>query len=57
MSGITKCSNNNCERKERCYRHTAPNHDHLQSFQYFNEKHCPYFWDNTENKENEDNNI
>lgn len=47
MPDITMCSNNECERKENCYRHNATP-DHLQSYSdfkpYCNKDKWEYFW-------------
>ncbi len=32
---ITKCSNENCVMKEKCYRYTVPQKEYNQSFQKF----------------------
>jgi hypothetical protein len=54
MADISMCSGAGCDKKEQCYRHTAPVNTYRQS--YFcappvkintdGKRHCDYFWSN-----------
>ena len=49
MLDITKCDNEECTKKEECWRYTAPP-EKLQSYAHFNPENkekCEYFWKNT----------
>jgi hypothetical protein len=35
MADITKCSNDECNIKDKCYRYTAPDNDEWQSYATF----------------------
>lgn len=58
MADITMCTGEECDRKDRCYRYTAPVNKYRQS--YFNYPpivkkmdgySCEYFWNNEEKKD------
>jgi hypothetical protein len=49
MPDISKCENEECPLKEKCYRYTATPSPGLQSYSYFKpdeEGKCDAFWDN-----------
>ncbi|MEG1353734.1 MAG: hypothetical protein RSC65_02055 [Malacoplasma sp.] len=46
---ISKCANENCERKKECYRYTCAPNKLYQSYSLFLETDCEYFIEN--NKE------
>ena len=48
MADITKCRDNKCTRKEKCYRYTAPEGKRQSVFAYSPRegKKCEYFWNN-----------
>ena len=47
MPDITMCMNDDCSKKEKCYRYTAIPTPNWQSYSKFEEKDCNSFWDNT----------
>jgi len=52
MADITKCEDNLCPSKETCYRYTAPESEHYQSYGKFNreedEDNCNMYWETIE---------
>jgi hypothetical protein len=53
MPDISKCENEECPLKEKCYRFTATPSPVLQAYAYFKpdeDGKCEYFWDNKEYK-------
>jgi len=46
MTDITKCINEKCPIRDKCYRHTAKDGVYEQSYSYFEYKDddCEYFW-------------
>ena len=60
MADITMCTDEECSKRFRCYRFTAPWSDYRQSIfakSPRENENCSYFWDNGEYKKNEDINI
>jgi hypothetical protein len=54
MPDISKCENEECPLKEKCYRFTATPSPVLQAYAYFKpdeDGKCEYFWDNKEYKD------
>lgn len=47
MADIAMCRNESCEKKEQCYRYTAPVDKYWQTVRHFEGKPCEGFWDNT----------
>lgn len=53
MADIAMCRGENCERREQCYRYTAPVSEYVQAVFTYTPmaiyptlKSCPQFWDN-----------
>ena len=46
MADIAMCRDETCERKEQCYRYTAPINIYGQDV-FYPKKPCDWFWDNT----------
>ena len=50
MSDITKCNNETCTNKLRCYRYTAIPNEHYQAYATFEQEEesgrCEYYWPN-----------
>lgn len=46
MADISKCMGRNCERRETCYRYTAPENQYRQSYTFFDDdpKKCEHYW-------------
>lgn len=59
MADITKCFNEACPVRRKCYRFTAPHDEYYQAVALFDFKvterkvHCEYFWLNSDNKEDQ----
>jgi hypothetical protein len=53
MADITMCTGRGCERKDYCYRHTAPVNEYRQAY-FMNppitREGCEYFWRNEHEK-------
>lgn len=47
MPDISKCQNESCPKKLKCWRYTSQP-DFWQSYAKFKYANCEYFWDNTE---------
>jgi hypothetical protein len=50
MPDITKCNNEECPKKDTCYRYTSKP-DEMQSYSKFkpnDDGQCEYFWENTQ---------
>ena len=43
MADITKCSNENCSKKENCYRYMVESCEYRQSYALFEEENCESF--------------
>lgn len=43
MTDITKCTGEGCERRDTCYRYTAPADPERQSFAHLDPKNCEDF--------------
>ncbi|HSH24994.1 MAG TPA: hypothetical protein VLA13_05595 [Massilibacterium sp.] len=51
MSGITKCENEDCPLKEKCYRYLAPPNSERQAYGDFKPDengNCEYYWERYE---------
>jgi hypothetical protein len=51
MADICMCSGEGCDKKEQCYRFTAPSSEYWQSMFVkppIKDGECEYFWDNKE---------
>ena len=51
MADICMCSGTGCDKKDQCYRHTAPRNDMWQSMFVdppIKDGECEMFWDNKE---------
>jgi hypothetical protein len=52
MADITKCIDVDCPSKKTCYRYTAPESEHYQSYGKFNreedEDNCSMYWETIE---------
>ena len=47
MADIAMCRGEGCDRREKCYRYTAPINRYRQTVFYHQAKDCEWFWDNT----------
>lgn len=47
MPDITKCNNDQCPKKDNCYRFTSPSNDY-QSFIRFEHENCEFYIANDE---------
>lgn len=47
MADISMCFGDGCDRREKCYRYTAPINEYGQDVFCPTEKPCKWFWDNT----------
>lgn len=45
MPDISKCTNKECDKKQKCYRYTSTKNTY-QPYAQFDEKDCEYFIDN-----------
>ena len=58
MPDITMCLNEDCQKKDDCYRYTAKPTPYMQSYADFGRSEvdlqdCKMFWDNSEQKARE----
>ena len=50
---ISKCVNENCPKKEQCYRYTCPTNEYNQSYAEFEGgEDCKGFWNNIKEENN-----
>lgn len=60
MADITKCLNDGCPVRNKCYRFTAPSNEYAQAVSMFDYKvverkvHCDHFWLNSSDKKDND---
>ena len=47
MADIAMCRDDSCEKREQCYRYTAPIGYRQTTFTTPPDKPCKFFWDNT----------
>jgi len=48
MTDISKCANEDCPSKEKCWRYVAPSNEHWQAYAQFDpdgQEKCEYFID------------